>query len=104
MGISKNIRFTNRYRWQYLSPNHMNSARDITTMNATHTARPILSVPTLRPAALINRVSYWAALARQRRALAALDARLLADVGLTATAAKAEANRSFWDVPAHWSI
>lgn len=41
-------------------------------------------------------------LARQRRELAKLDARQLSDIGLTAAAAKSEANRPFWDVPSHW--
>jgi uncharacterized protein YjiS (DUF1127 family) len=39
---------------------------------------------------------------RQRAALAQLDDAHLADIGLTARAAMAEANRSFWDVPASW--
>lgn len=50
----------------------------------------------------------WAALvqaparARQRRALARLDDRLLADVGLTRAQALAEAERPAWDAPQHW--
>lgn len=39
---------------------------------------------------------------RQRAALAQLDAAHLADIGLSARAALAEANRPFWDVPASW--
>ena len=39
---------------------------------------------------------------RQRRALRGLDDARLADIGLTAGAAEAEANRSFWDVPGSW--
>ena len=39
---------------------------------------------------------------RQRQSLRGLDAMLLADIGLTAKAAEAEANRPFWDVPATW--
>lgn len=39
---------------------------------------------------------------RQRAALAKLDDAHLADIGLTVRAAMAEANRSFWDVPASW--
>lgn len=39
---------------------------------------------------------------RQRRALARLDAAALDDLGLTRAQANAEANRSFWDVPATW--
>lgn len=39
---------------------------------------------------------------RQRRALAALDAAALDDVGLSREAADTEAKRPVWDVPAHW--
>ena len=39
---------------------------------------------------------------RQRTALARLDDALLADIGLSARAAMAEAHRPFWDVPASW--
>ncbi len=39
---------------------------------------------------------------RQRQALRGLDDRRLADIGLTARAAEAEANRPFWDVPSTW--
>lgn len=41
-------------------------------------------------------------LSRQRRALGALDARRLADLGLDAHDARTEAERPFWDVPDHW--
>lgn len=37
---------------------------------------------------------------RQRQALARLDDRTLADLGLTRDAALAEANRPLWDIPA----
>lgn len=39
---------------------------------------------------------------RQRQALRGLDDVRLADIGLTARAAEAEANRPFWDVPTNW--
>lgn len=39
---------------------------------------------------------------RQRQALRGLDDRRLADIGLTARQADAEAHRPFWDVPATW--
>ncbi len=42
------------------------------------------------------------ALYRSRRALAALDADALADVGLTAAEARIEARRPFWDLPGAW--
>ncbi|MEL7298955.1 MAG: DUF1127 domain-containing protein [Pseudomonadota bacterium] len=40
--------------------------------------------------------------ARTRQALGSLDADALEDIGLTREQAQSEANRSFWDVPAHW--
>lgn len=39
---------------------------------------------------------------RQRQALRGLDDARLADLGLTARQADAEANRPFWDVPRSW--
>lgn len=43
-----------------------------------------------------------AELARQRRALNRLEARLLADIGLCPEAARREAMRPGWDAPEHW--
>ena len=37
-----------------------------------------------------------------RQALRGLDDRCLADIGLSAIQADAEANRPFWDVPSTW--
>ena len=51
-----------------------------------------------RPVAEVARL--WLRLADERRALSGLDARLLADVGIPADSAAAEAARPFWDVPA----
>lgn len=39
------------------------------------------------------------AVRRQRLTLRELDDRALADIGLTREAARAEANRPFWDLP-----
>jgi uncharacterized protein YjiS (DUF1127 family) len=39
---------------------------------------------------------------RTRRQLRALDATQLSDIGITADAAYAEANRPVWDVPTNW--
>lgn len=47
----------------------------------------------------INRV---ASVRAQRRALAVLDDRMLADVGLTRAQALRECERAVWDSPAHW--
>ncbi|MEO1000877.1 MAG: DUF1127 domain-containing protein [Pseudomonadota bacterium] len=43
-------------------------------------------------------VGLWLRTARERRALARLDAARLADLGLTAREASAEARRPFWDL------
>lgn len=48
------------------------------------------------------RLSDLLSLARQRRALAGLDADRLADIGVTRQEALEEADRPVWDVPAHW--
>lgn len=61
--------------------------------------------PARRPArriGLFERLSILAAVTRQRRALARLDAHQLADLGLSPEAAQREANRPIWDVPANW--
>jgi uncharacterized protein YjiS (DUF1127 family) len=54
-----------------------------------------------RPAAWVLRaielVLGWQELARQRRALLALDERLLKDIGITRADAELEASRPFWD-------
>jgi uncharacterized protein YjiS (DUF1127 family) len=44
------------------------------------------------------------ALRHQRRQLARLDASQLADIGLTADQAMAEAHRPIWDAPPHWRL
>lgn len=59
-------------------------------------ARPA-ALSRLRPS-LMQRLAVW----RTRRALAALDARALADVGLTQDDAAAEAAKGVWDVPSTW--
>ncbi len=41
-------------------------------------------------------------LARQRRALRALDDHQLDDIGITKAEADAEARRPFWDAPVSW--
>ena len=47
---------------------------------------------------LWTRVTTWHRVARERRRLLELDARLLADMGLTPDEAAWEASRPFWDV------
>lgn len=51
---------------------------------------------------LVETLRLGLAAQRQRAALSRLDAAHLADIGLTARAAQAEADRPFWDVPAQW--
>ncbi len=51
---------------------------------------------------ILRRVRLMAMLHRQRKALADLDAARLADIGLTAQEAQAEAARLPWDAPSHW--
>lgn len=46
-------------------------------------------------------IAAWA-LARQRRRLAALEAHLLDDIGLTRQDALRESRRPAWDAPDHW--
>lgn len=48
---------------------------------------------------LLARVGRAAATWRQRRQLAALDAHLLNDLGISAAEAQREAARPFWDLP-----
>ena len=57
-------------------------------------ARPVFDRP------LADMARLWLRLFHERRALSGLDARLLADIGLSADRAHAEAARPFWDVPA----
>lgn len=54
------------------------------------------------PFAIVSRLAQARALSRQRAHLMALDARLLADVGLTEADVQSEANAPFWNAPAHW--
>lgn len=68
----------------------------IATIRSTLSTRAPLS---LSPGALRRRIALWRALARERRALAALDPHLLRDMGLDAGSAAREADRPFWDVP-----
>jgi uncharacterized protein YjiS (DUF1127 family) len=51
---------------------------------------------------LLSFVADRASLLRQRRALKALDARALDDVGLSRHEAQKEAKRPVWDAPESW--
>ena len=52
-----------------------------------------------RPVPLLQRLALWVAVARQRRALARLDAHALSDIGLTSDRAQTESRRPFWQIP-----
>lgn len=47
----------------------------------------------------VRKASHALQVRRERRALAALDPRLLKDVGLSQSTAYREAHRNFWDLP-----
>ena len=49
-----------------------------------------------------NALSHAMGVWRQRQALRSLDARALADIGLSRAEADAEAGRPFWDAPETW--
>jgi uncharacterized protein YjiS (DUF1127 family) len=55
---------------------------------------------------LLTRILRFASLGlavrHHRRALLKLEPHLLRDIGLTEAEARREAQRPFWDVPAHW--
>ena len=51
--------------------------------------------------AIRETLTLWRALARERRMLSSLDARLLRDIGIDPTNAETEAARPFWDAPAN---
>ena len=52
--------------------------------------------PAPSPKAVLNRLFTWSAVARERRALAEMDASRLADIGLTTKTARREAAKPFW--------
>jgi uncharacterized protein YjiS (DUF1127 family) len=59
-------------------------------------------LPARRRFSLLSFVADRASLLRQRRALKALDARALNDVGLSRHEAQQEAKRPVWDAPENW--
>ncbi|MDH3263381.1 MAG: DUF1127 domain-containing protein [Paracoccaceae bacterium] len=56
----------------------------------------------VKGAGFLARISMALAALRQRRALAALPPERLRDIGISPEAARREAERPAWDVPAHW--
>ena len=67
-------------------------------------ATPSLTTVFTRITPLRGSIKAYIGLARSRRALSKLDAQALRDIGLTASQANQEANRSVWDVPTAWKI
>ena len=63
------------------------------------TARPM---PRLRRFSLLSTLMRWVETSRQRAALRRLDDAALKDVGISASDAREEADRPFWDAPDHW--
>ncbi len=66
----------------------------------TYITAPCATTPS-RPAlfsGLTARLAVW----KQRRALLALDADALKDIGVTRRDADSEGKRSFWDAPDTW--
>lgn len=70
-------------------------------MTFAHAHRTACPAPRRRTG-LLRTLSLRLAALRQRRALAALDAARLADIGVTREEALEEARRSFWDAPESW--
>jgi len=68
---------------------------DLTARNTHIDARPSAGHLTLR-----HVLDVW----RSRRALARLDARALADIGISAKSAHSEARKPIWDVPGTWRV
>ena len=70
----------------------------------THTPRSAL-FPVLLTARLgvLNRLLEMQSVRNERRALAEMDASRLSDIGVTPSAARAEARRPAWDAPARWT-
>ncbi|HPD91452.1 MAG: DUF1127 domain-containing protein [Rhodobacter sp.] len=74
-------------------------------MTRTLAAPVSLAAPLSAPAgrrSVLGVLRLAPALLRQRRALAELDDARLRDLGLTRAQARSEADRPFWDAPAHW--
>ncbi len=58
------------------------------------------TIGTIRPRRRLRLpLAEWIAVAQERRALARLDRRGLADIGLDRASALREARRPFWDLP-----
>jgi uncharacterized protein YjiS (DUF1127 family) len=76
-----------------------------TTLPRSAGFRPDVPLSPVRIIArLITRITLMQAVRHQRQVLAQLDARTLADIGITPAAAAAEARRPAWDLPHAWTV
>ena len=75
---------------------------DQACLNPAHHAPRFATRSIPGPAGIVARLLALLALRRERRALAALEAYRLADLGLTEELARTEAARPLWDAPSHW--
>ena len=58
----------------------------------------------LQPLNMLHNLHRWAAIHRQRQALARLDDSALRDIGVSREEALAEAARPVWDAPDNWRV
>ena len=64
-----------------------------------HSATTALPTPLGLAGAVLARLAMIVQIARERRALSALDARTLQDIGVNEADAAHEAGRALWDLP-----
>ncbi len=67
-------------------------------MPLRHDSLTSFAHPVPRRRSWLDRLRLWIGVAREREALARLDARLLSDIGVSAEAADREARRPCWDI------
>ncbi len=69
----------------------------------TRTHTTAVFAPLARPrTSLLDTLAAFYAIWRQRQVLSGLEPHLLDDIAVTATMARNEASRPFWDIPSHW--
>ena len=66
----------------------------------TRTLKSTIAIPRINLSAVLGRactaVGQWRERARQRRQLAEMSVEMLRDIGISASAAQAEASKPFW--------
>ncbi|MXQ06496.1 DUF1127 domain-containing protein [Alphaproteobacteria bacterium GH1-50] len=72
------------------------------TVNTCNTALP--APLRRRRTGVLHMIEAMIALYRQRVALAKLDARMLDDIGVSASEARVESRRAPWDPPSYWHL